>query len=284
MAKETPVIWLLRPPSPRTAETEQALLKTEWSAQQAWWLQWLWWFFCWWNRSHFTRLLTEQPSDTDVDFLPELNRLLSGDARCKVYEIGSSELDTAFKQLAPKSTVHLFPLSAFPSSFELQQIDLLQASLKDNKHQGVEIPRPIDSNEWLEVISLWVRRSLVELDLKAPLKHIVFVVRRSLDNWKNLHTQTEKSCFMQQQLLKECFPSCSVHFVVNGPAAQSTLERFPPDEPILYGFIDGLYGQQDALHPTLQHPNLHSMVDISDSILLLRLLRQQIWDATGTAP
>ncbi len=282
MAKDPPVIWLLSPPSPHTVEAEQAQLQTTWSEQQAWWLRWLWWWFCWWNRSHFTRLVGERSST--VDFTPELNRLLGGDARCKVYEIGSPELNTAIQQLAPKSTLHLFPLSAFPSAFELRSLNLIQQSLRANKHQYIDIRRPAEDSDWVEVLSLWVRKSLLTINIEDPLQHIVFIVRRTLDNWNGLSPETEKACFMQQQLLGEQFPNCSVHFIVNGPVSQSTFKTIPESEPILYGFVDGLYGLQDSLHPTLQHPNLHSMIDVSDSILLLRLLRQHIWDATGTAP
>ena len=283
MAKETPTVWLLAPAYAATQVEERALLKSEWAQQCAWWQQWLWWWFCWWNTSHIERLGTVRET-FETSLVQELNRILAGDARCNLYRLGSDDLTEACTRLAPKSELYLFPTSVLPSKLEVEQLRTLTEHLSQHKHQHHFIERSSTQSEWFDVIATWIRVNLLQHDPSKKLQHIVLFVRRHLEHWRGFDARTDKKGFLISKELQQHFPTCSVHFLVNGPPALPVLDSLSDTHPILYGFVDDICGDQDTLNPILKRENLLQMTGIHDSRLLIRLLRKQIWNGTETAP
>jgi len=283
LAKETPTIWLLAPAYAGTQLEERALLQTEWSQQCSWWQQWWWWCFCWWNTSHIKRLgSSKEPFETSM--VQELNRILAGDARCTLYRLGSEELTEACARLAPKSELYLLPTSVLPSKLEMEQLKALTDNLSQHRHTHHFIERASTQVEWFDVVATWIRANLLQHNPSNELQHIVLFVRRHLEHWRGFDAKTDKQCFLLSKELQQHFPTCSIHFLVNGPSALPVINSFAETQPVLYGFIDDICGDQDTLNQTLPRENLLKMTGMHDSRLLIRLLRKQIWNTTGTAP
>jgi len=275
-------VWLLLPERPTTVEEEVSLLEQQWKSQHSWWVWWLWWFFCWRNGAHFRRLSTSlQRTDLPVD---ELNRLLGGDANCSIYTLAGDALDQAVHHLAPKSMVHLFPISTFPSKWEMNQLHRLERTLHEKDHSIHWIDRPSRSEEWLEMIAQWIRYNVLTQSSDAPVNHIVLFMRRHLEHWNGLTNTADKQRHLLEQELSRLFPTCTVQVLLNAHSAKGNLDSISSRERILYGFIDSVGSQDDILHPDLTSPNLTLLQPHPESISLLRLLRQHIWDYTGRAP
>ncbi len=285
LAKETPQVWLLLPPFAKDSAEETHLLQSEWKQGQSWWMGWLWWWFSWWNRHHIQRFKTGSIVEIQP-FVSELNRILAGDAKCSMYTLGRTDIQEAINHLAPKSTLYVVPLGVLPSQFETHCITELKRALSDRKHPQQWLERPSTKDEWLEVVTTWVRSNLITQNLQIPLKHIVLFMRRAVDNWNGLSAPVDKERYILEQQIQTHFPSCTVQVVINGRSASKTLQQISPNDAVLYGSIDSL--QQDSISPALHifinRDSWHPMNGLERSPLWIRLLRQQIWDATGKAP
>ena len=282
LAKETTRVWLLLPERPTTVEEELSLLEEQWKNQYSWWVWWLWWLFCWRNGQHFKRLSTSpQKIGLPID---ELNRLLGGDARCSLYSLIDDSLDQAVHHLAPKSVIHLFPISTFPSKWEMRQINKLEHTLHENGHSIHWIDRPSRTEPWLEMKAQWIRYNVLTQSENDPINHIVLFMRRQLEHWNGFTNTADKQRHLLEQELSRLFPTCTVQVLLNAPIAKDTLDSIPNRERIFYGFIDSVGTQEDILHPDLTRPNLMLLQPHPESIYLLRMLRQHIWDYTGCAP
>jgi len=282
LAKDTPIVWLLVRPTPKTAEEEQALVKQQWQAQSPWWMGWLWFWFVWRHRSHFLRL-QEQSSPIRIP-IDELNRTLSGDAHCSLYTLGSERLQETLSHLAPKSFLHLFPVSTFPSKWEQTQLAHLETTLLENGHQIQWIDRLEHGEEWLSMIGQWVRYNLIVKEPSAPCRHIVLFMNRHLELWNGFDSRTNKTRFLLEQELSTYFPTCRIQILLNGPSSKDALDKIPETEPIMYGFLDTLSEDSDSLSPQLQRSNLYPMTAHPEAISWIRMLRRQIWECTGKAP
>lgn len=282
MAKDTPIVWLIVPPIPTTADEEQTLIKQQWQTQSSWWLSWLWFWFVWRHRSHFLRLQDQSsPVQVPVD---ELNRILSGDAHCALYTLCSERLQEKLSHLAPKTEFYLFPVSLFPSKWEQTQLTQLKTTLVENGHRIHSIDRPIYREEWVSRIGQWVRYNLIVKEPSLPCGHIVLFMSRHLEQWNGFDSRTDKERFLLEQDLSTHFPTCRVQILLNGPSSKDALDKIPDTEVIMYGFLDTLSDDSDALSPSLQRPNLHPMTAQPEAITWLRLLRRQIWESIGKAP
>lgn len=282
MAKDTPIVWLLTRPTPTTSDLEQALIKQQWSIQYPWWMHWLWFWFVWRHHTHFLRLQDKPPAiNIPVD---ELNRTLSGDARCTLYTLGSEQLHEKVQRLAPKSELYLFPVSIFPGQWENTLLARLETTLTNNGHQIHWIDRQERGEEWLAMVGQWVRYNLIAKEHPTPIHHIVLFMSRRLERWNGFDSRSDKERFLLEQELSAYFPTCSVYILLNGPASKETLDKISDTEQIMYGFLETFSDGSDCLSPTLQRPNLHSMVAQPETISWVRLLRRQIWNATGKTP
>jgi hypothetical protein len=160
----------------------------------------------------------------------------------------------------------------------------LTDNLTQQRHTHHFIERASTQSEWFDVIATWIRSNLLEHSPSKELQHIVLFVRRHLEHWRGFDAKTDKKCFLLSKELEQHFPTCSVHFLVNGPSALPVINSLSETQPILYGFVDDICGDQDILNPTLSRENLLKMTGMQHSLLLIRLLRKQIWSTTETAP
>ena len=282
LAKEKPSVWLLLPERPTTQEAEKSYLERQWKSHYAWWLWWLWWFFCWRHGAHFKRLITS-PHRAVIP-IDELNRLLGGDAKCSLHTLNDELLGQTVHQLAPQSTLHLFPLSAFPSYWEKAELKALEKTIKEKGHSVIWVQRPTMTESWFEILSQWIRYNVLTQSNDEPLHHIVLFKRRQLEDWNGFTNTTDKQRFLLEQELSTILPTCKVKVLLNAPVSNEVLSNIPQTERILYGFIDSFGAQEDILHPSLTRSNLTPLQPHPESIFLLRMLRQYIWDSTGYAP
>ena len=282
LAKEIPSVWLLLPEHPTTQEAEKSHLERQWKSQYAWWLWWLWWCFCWRHGSHFKRLATSpQRAIIPID---ELNRLLGGDAKCSLHTLNNESLGQTVHQLAPKSTLHLFPISTFPSHWEKTQLRALEQTIKEKGHSVNWIHRPSMTESWLEILSQWIRYNVLTQAKGELVHHIVLFMRRQLEDWNGFASTTDKQRYLLEQELSSLFPTCTVKILLNAPVSKEILINIPQTERIFYGFLDSFGAQEDILHPDLIRSNLTPLQPHPESISLLRMLRRHIWDSTGSAP
>ena len=282
LAKETPRVWLLAPKYPKSTEEELSHLEEQWKEQHPWWLQWLWWWFCWRHSLHFKRL-PNHAIDPDIS-ISELNRILGGDASCSLYTLQSESLSQTVRQLAPKSVIYLFPIGLFPSRWEETLLNRLKKTLTEGGHSVHLIDRPSPTDTWLEVVGQWIRYNIITHSKDHPVKHIVLLMRRQVEHWNGFDSTSDKQRYLLEQAFSGLFPTCTIHVLLNAPHSKSILKAFPDTEHIYYGFIDSLNEDRDALHPALTQSNLSPLKPNPESILLLRLLRQHIWESTGCAP
>ena len=282
MAKETPSVWLLLPSYPATAEEEQSNLEEQWREHQPWWRRWLWWWFCWRHKTHFKRL--EKQAHNSKFSIQELNRLLGGDAKCSLYTLQSDSLNQTVRHLPPKSVVHLFPIGLFPSRWEEILLDRLLKTLTEGGHSVQFINRPTTTESWIDIVSQWVRYNLITHTVETPIQHVVLLMRRQLEHWNGFDSAADKKRYLLEQELSNLFPTCTVQILLNAPQSKKFLDEIPETEQVFYGFLDSFDDNQDTLHPALTHTNLHPLKQHPENILLLRILRQSIWDSTGCAP
>ena len=282
LAKETPSVWLLLPERPTTAEEERSHLERQWKIQRPWRIRWLWWWFCWRHGDHFKRLNTS-PQSTNIP-INELNRLLGGDAKCSLYTLNGESIRHTIHQLAPKSLVHLFAISTFPSEWEILQIEELKKNLVERGHSVYSIPRPSTTPAWFDVISQWIRYNILVQSGQEPVQHIALFMTRQLEHWDGFGHTIDKQRHLLERELTSLFPTCSIQILLNAPLSRDTLNSIPRTKRIFYGFLDSFGAQEDVLHPDLTQENLTPLQPHPESISLLRMLRTHIWDSTGCAP
>ena len=282
MVKETPSVWLLLPSYPISAEEELSHLEEQWKGQQPWWRRWLWWWFCWRHNAHFKRLGNQSHNPTVS--INELNRLLGGDAKCSLYTLQSESLHQTVRQLAPKSVIHLFPIGLFPSKWEELLLNRLRQTLIDRGHSVQLIARPSTTDSWLDIVAQWIRYNIITHSVETPIQHVVLLMRRQIEHWNGFDSTADKKRYLLEKELSNLFPTCTVQVLLNAPLSKSFLEKIPKTEHIYYGFLDSLDDNRDTLHPALEHPSLRPLKQHPENILLLRILRQSIWDSTGCAP
>jgi hypothetical protein len=275
-------VWILLPERPTTTEEELSHLERQWKAQHSFWLRWLWWWFCWQHSGHFKRL-NSLPKKAPVP-IDELNRLLGGDAKCSLYTLNDESMRHTVHQLAPKSVVHLFPISTFPSDWEVIQLEELKQNLRDKGHSIQSIPRPSTTPMWFDVISQWIRYNILMQDGEEPVHHIVLFMRRHLEHWNGFGNTIDKQLYLLEDELSVIFPTCTIRVLLNAPLSKGPLNQIDKTSRIFYGFLESFGSQEDVLHPDLNMQNMIPLHPHPETISLLRLLRKCIWDNTGCAP
>ena len=285
MSNNKPIVWLIYPETPNSRRSERDILHTQ-VASIDWWTRWWcsWLFF--WNRKSIQRLPTPCESELhQPQQIQELNRLLGGDVSLKRLQSNADNLTEAIQDLAPKSTVYILFVAPIQTALDTQLIDDALHKLTKHNHTGSLMIGLEEIDDWYTAMANQIRASFAScLPSVNTHKHVVLFLHRDHQNWSSLTTTVEKKSLLIKQRLQREISGCSIHIVLNAGTSLSILQEWSSTGELWFGFLQESCSHTPRLNPLLQNLQMKPLIPLNTSPAWMRMLREQVWNHTGTGP